>query len=102
MAPHSRRVGGNDGSPSGPRRTLSERRIALPDEVDLDCAPDLRDELSLLIAKDSSHLLVDCTQLKFIDSTGVAVLSKQTRSSKRRVDTCLSSTFTADRAKSSR
>src|SRR4051812_15428596 len=74
MAPHSRRVGGNDRSPSGPRRTLSERRIALPDEVDLDCAPDLRDELSLLIAKDRSHLLVDCTQLKFIDSTGVAVL----------------------------
>jgi anti-anti-sigma factor len=53
---------------------MSERRIYLPDEVDLDSAPGLRDELSRRIAKDSSHLLVDCTRLEFIDSTGVAVL----------------------------
>ena len=46
----------------------------MPDEVDLDSALGLRDELSRLIAEDSSHVLVDCARLEFIDSTGVAVL----------------------------
>src|SRR5438067_246488 len=74
MASHSDRIGGDALSPSGSRRTMRERRISLADEVDLDSAPGLRDELGRLIAMDGSHLLVDCTHLEFIDSTGVAVL----------------------------
>ena len=53
---------------------MSERRISIANEVDLDTAPGLRDELRKAIAADNAHLLVDCTHLTFIDSTGVAVL----------------------------
>jgi anti-anti-sigma factor len=53
---------------------MNERRITVPDEVDLDSAPGLRDDLSKAIVVDDAHLLVDCTHLRFVDSTGVAVL----------------------------
>jgi anti-sigma B factor antagonist len=43
-------------------------------EVDLSTAPLVRADLARLISADDAHLLIDCAQLTFIDSTGIAVL----------------------------
>jgi anti-sigma B factor antagonist len=47
--------------------------------IDLANAPALRSDLSEAIERNGSHLLVDCTQLTFIDSTGITVLLEANR-----------------------
>ena len=53
---------------------MAESRYRMSGEVDLSTAPLVRSELARLISADDAHLLIDCAQLTFIDSTGVAVL----------------------------
>jgi anti-sigma B factor antagonist len=53
---------------------MAENRYRMSGEVDLSTAPLVRSELARLISADDAHLLIDCAQLTFIDSTGVAVL----------------------------
>ena len=53
---------------------MSEYRYCLQGEVDLDSASQLRAELKRGLDKEGASLLVDCSRLTFIDSTGVAVL----------------------------
>jgi anti-sigma B factor antagonist len=53
---------------------MTEYRYLLSGEIDIDNASHLRADLARAIETDGTHLLVDCSQLTFIDSTGVAVL----------------------------
>jgi anti-anti-sigma factor len=55
-------------------RTMPMADYELRGEIDLATAPQLRTDLEAAIASDESHLLIDCTHLTFIDSTGIAVL----------------------------
>jgi len=52
---------------------MSEYRFCLRGEIDIDTAPQLRVDLKRAIAR-GSHLLIDCAGLRFIDSSGIAVL----------------------------
>ena len=52
---------------------MSEYRYCLRGDIDIETAPQLRSDLKLALAR-GSHLLIDCAHLRFIDSTGVAVL----------------------------
>ena len=58
---------------------MSEQRYCLRGEFDLEVAAQVRADLMAMIARDGTHLLVDCAQLTFIDSTGVAVLLEANR-----------------------
>jgi anti-anti-sigma factor len=49
-------------------------RYSLRGDVDLSAAPVIRADLQMFIAVSEKHLLVDCTQLTFIDSAGITVL----------------------------
>jgi anti-anti-sigma factor len=53
---------------------MAETRYSLSGEVDLATAPLIRADLARVIGADDAHLLIDCTGLTFIDSTGIAVL----------------------------
>jgi anti-anti-sigma factor len=53
---------------------MSEHCYCLRGEVDIVEAPRVRADLQDAIARDGAHLLIDCSQLTFIDSSGVAVL----------------------------
>ena|SRR4051812_1457262 len=53
---------------------MAEYRYYLRDDLDLESAAEVRSELRAIIARTDSHVLVDCTRLSFVDSTGVAVL----------------------------
>ena len=53
---------------------MTEYRYHLRGEVDLATTPQLRLDLRRVINSDGARLLVDCTHLTFIDSTGVVVL----------------------------
>src|SRR4051794_29383224 len=53
---------------------MSEIRYPLIGEIDLASAPQLRANLKLLVDIDGVHLLIDCSELTFIASSGVAVL----------------------------
>jgi anti-sigma B factor antagonist len=53
---------------------MAENRYRMSGEVDLSTAPLVRADLARLISADDAHLLIDCAQLTFIDSTGIAVL----------------------------
>jgi|SRR3954469_25197866 len=53
---------------------MAEYRYNLRGDVDLATAPQVRADLAAAIAQDGAHLLVDCTHLTFIDSTGIGVL----------------------------
>jgi len=53
---------------------MAEIHYGLRGEIDLASAPRLRSELSSLISQDGANLVIDCTRLDFIDSTGVTVL----------------------------
>src|SRR5207248_1614730 len=59
--------------------TMSEYRFRLRGEVDIATAPRVRADFHALIAHDSSNLLIDCSQLDFIDSTGIVVLLEANR-----------------------
>src|SRR3954451_14381075 len=51
-----------------------EYRYSLNGEIDIPNAPQLRADLKRAVDTEGAHLLVDCTHLSFIDSTGSAVL----------------------------
>jgi anti-anti-sigma factor len=52
-----------------------ERRICVGGEIDMASADALRAELQRAIeASSDAHLLLDCTHLTFLDSSGVRVL----------------------------
>jgi anti-anti-sigma factor len=53
---------------------MEERRLTLRGEIDLNNAPQLRANLRREVAEHDADLLVDCGQLTFIDSHGIAVL----------------------------
>lgn len=53
---------------------MAENRYRLSGEIDLVTAPRVRTDLARIVSADDAHLLVDCDQLTFIDSTGIAVL----------------------------
>ena len=48
--------------------------VPLPSEVDLACAQEVRDTLLSTINRGGTHLVVDATEVTFIDSTGVNAL----------------------------
>jgi anti-anti-sigma factor len=54
-------------------------RYCLRGEVDLANAARIRADLTRVISTHDAHLLVDCTYLTFIDSTGIAVLLEANR-----------------------
>ena len=53
---------------------MAEIRHTVSGEIDLSTAPLLRSDLARLISANDGDVFVDCAQLTFIDSTGVAVL----------------------------
>ena len=58
---------------------MSEQRYCLRGEFDLEGAAQVRADLKALSARDGAHQLIDCAQLTFIDSTGIAVLLEANR-----------------------
>ena len=48
--------------------------LHLAGELDVVSAPELRDHVVRLISEGRSHLVFDCADLEFIDSTGLGVL----------------------------
>ena len=58
---------------------MAESRYALRGEVDIVAVEQLRPDLMGVIARDGHDLLVDCSGLTFIDSSGVAVLLEAER-----------------------
>jgi anti-sigma B factor antagonist len=58
---------------------MAEHRYFLRDEVDIGVAPQVRSDLMAAVAHDGAHVLIDCSQLSFIDSSGVAVLLEVNR-----------------------
>ncbi len=59
---------------SDPLAAANVSIVRLPAEVDLDCAQDVRDMLLSTINRGGIHLVVDATDVTFIDSTGVNAL----------------------------
>jgi len=53
--------------------TMSEYRYCLRGEIDIGNVQQLRADLRLALDH-GTHVLIDCTDLRFIDSSGVAVL----------------------------
>jgi anti-sigma B factor antagonist len=53
---------------------MAEYHYNLRGDVDLASAAEVRSELRAIIRDRDSHVLIDCSQLTFIDSTGIAVL----------------------------
>ena len=58
---------------------MSEHRYFLRGEVDVDDASRVRADLQAAIARGRAHLLIDCSGLTFIDSSGIAVLLETNR-----------------------
>ena len=52
---------------------MAEQRFCIDGEIDMATAPELQASLDGAVGFDSD-LLVDCTRLTFIDSSGIAVL----------------------------
>jgi anti-sigma B factor antagonist len=53
---------------------MAEYHYNLRGDVDIASASEIRSNLQAIISGSDRHLLVDCTQLTFIDSTGIVVL----------------------------
>jgi anti-sigma B factor antagonist len=53
---------------------VAEYHYNLRGDVDIASAPDIRADLREIITNTDSHVLIDCAQLAFIDSTGIVVL----------------------------
>jgi anti-anti-sigma factor len=53
---------------------MAEHHYSLSGEVDMGTAKQVRADLSRVIRSNGGHLLIDCTDLTFIDSIGVTVL----------------------------
>ena len=58
---------------------MAERRYALRGEVDIAAVEKIRPDLMEVIARDRRHLLIDCSALTFIDSSGIAMLLEAER-----------------------
>ena len=58
---------------------MAERRYALRGEVDIAAVEQIRADLMGVIAGDRHHLVVDCSALTFIDSSGIAMLVEADR-----------------------
>jgi anti-sigma B factor antagonist len=55
--------------------TVDDQRVlSVPGEVDVYSAPNLRERLQALISDDAATLIVDLSEIDFIDSTGLGVL----------------------------
>ena len=52
---------------------MAERRYPVRGEVDLASAGDLEGRLLAIVNETNDDLVVDCTGLEFVDSTGIAV-----------------------------
>jgi anti-sigma B factor antagonist len=52
---------------------MAERRFPVRGEVDLASAGELQDELLAIVNSGTDDLVIDCTGLEFVDSTGIAV-----------------------------
>jgi anti-sigma B factor antagonist len=48
--------------------------VAVGGEIDVYTAPKLRDTITDLVAAGSYHLVIDMTEVEFLDSTGLGVL----------------------------
>lgn len=48
--------------------------VAVEGEIDVYTAPKLREAISDLVAQGSYHLIIDLTEVEFLDSTGLGVL----------------------------
>jgi anti-anti-sigma factor len=48
--------------------------IALRGELDVASAPDLRDQVVTMVSEGKTSMTFDCSELEFIDSTGLGVL----------------------------
>ena len=70
----------NSATISHPSLDLSARTsdgitvVELAGELDIACAPALRDELLSLLRRGSSHLVIDLSEVSFCDASGLAVL----------------------------
>ena len=53
---------------------MADLQYMLRGEIDVRTAPDVRADLHALIQTSAELLRVDCAELTFIDSTGIAVL----------------------------
>ena len=53
---------------------MAERRVVIVEELDLSRVAELRAELRRVVIGSDAHVVVDCTRMTFIDSTGIAVL----------------------------
>ena len=58
----------------GRARPVAEYHYNLRGDVDVATASDIRADLQAIIEGSDSHVLIDCTQLTFIDSSGLRVL----------------------------
>ena len=52
---------------------MAERRFPVNGDVDLAVVQELQDELLVLVNTTNDDLVLDCTNLEFIDSTGIGV-----------------------------
>jgi len=53
---------------------MAERRYCARGEIDLANATELQDRLMVLVNSTNDDVVVDCEDLSFIDSTGIAAL----------------------------
>jgi len=53
---------------------VAEYRYLLRGELDLALAPQVQADLKQIVASSHAHVLIDCTDLTFIDLMGVTVL----------------------------
>jgi anti-anti-sigma factor len=58
---------------------MPEHRLFLKGEIDAGNIPAVRAELMTAVARNGAHLVVDCRDLRFIDSTTVVVLLETNR-----------------------
>ena len=52
---------------------MAERRYHVSGDIDLENAPDLQAKLLVLVNATNDDLVLDCTDLEFIDSMGIGV-----------------------------
>jgi anti-sigma B factor antagonist len=52
---------------------MTERRYSVSGELDIAVAPELQEKLLVLVNATNDDLVLDCADLEFVDSTGVAV-----------------------------
>jgi anti-sigma B factor antagonist len=58
---------------------MAEQSFPLPDELDIGAVAQVRPALRAAVARGDDDLVVDCSELVFIDSTGVALLLEADR-----------------------